>query len=69
MKELIRKIIKFIITEKHYIKDILFLIAFTRLLFLEKDELALIAEIIAVATIMYINKTDTHDDSSGSILL
>ena len=71
MKDLIKslkKLIRFIITEKHYIKDILSLIVFTRLLFLERDERALILELIALAAIIYINKTDINDDNSGSTL-
>lgn len=68
LRKLLKKSIRFIITEKHYIKDILCLIAFTRLLFLERDERALILELIAVAVIMYINRTDTNDDSSSSTL-
>ena len=68
LRKLLEKSIRFIITEKHYIKDILCLIAFTRLLFLERDERALILELIAVAVIMYINRTDTNDDSSSSTL-
>ena len=61
MKDLIKslkKMMRFIITEKHYIKDILTLIIFTRALFLEKDERALILELFALAVIIYINKTD-----------
>lgn len=71
MKDLIKslkKLIRFIITEKHYIKDILSLIVFTRLLFLERDERALILELIALAAIIYINKTDINDDNSGPTL-
>lgn len=66
--KLLKKLMRFIITEKHYIKDILSLIIFTRLLFLEKDERALILELLALATVMYINKTDIDDDNSGSTL-
>jgi len=71
MKDLIKslkKLMRFIITEKHYIKDILSLIVFTRLLFLEKDERAIILELLALATVMYINKTDIDDDNSGPTL-
>ncbi len=68
LMKLLKKLMRFIITEKHYIKDILTLIIFTRALFLEKDERALILELIALAAIMYINKTDTNDDNSGSTL-
>lgn len=66
--KLLKKLMRFIITEKHYIKDILSLIVFTRLLFLERDERALILELIALAAIIYINKTDINDDNSGSSL-
>lgn len=70
--KLLKQLIQFLITEKRYIKDVLCLIAFTRLLFLERDERALIFELLAIGAIMVINmlinKNDIDGDGSGSTL-
>ena len=62
MKKILKKLISCLITEQSYIKDIFILVIVTRLLFLEDNQLALLAEVIGGLLVIYNNSSEITDN-------
>lgn len=60
MKHIINKLLSLLSQERNYIKDIFIVIVITRLMFLEDNSLALLAEIVGGLVIIFTSSAEKN---------